>query len=176
MLLNSVRLFPLFSPSPQKSFSLLQQKILFTKILEKFVNLTQITYSNCSSTKALCKNTIYILLFIAQLSFPDGFEKTATIRAFLRHSFAYQLFTLQDLTKTLPDPPPGTLNVFTINSCLLPSLLETERTEGANNMLKFITWCIHLKLLKCLSTFAMRDIGQIGEKDRTNSLGNITLL
>ena len=64
------------------------------------------SYSNCSSTKALCKDTIYILLFTAPLSF-GCFEKAATIIAFLWYSFAYQLLLLQDLTKALVDLAVG---------------------------------------------------------------------
>lgn len=85
--------------------------------------------SNCGSTKALCKDTIYILLFIAQLSFPDGFEKATTIRAFLWHSFAYQLLLLQDLTKALADLPAGTLMFSSLVPTFFPFLLGTEQNE-----------------------------------------------
>lgn len=64
------------------------------------------SYSNCSSTEALGKDTIYIILFTAPLSF-RCFEKAATTSVFLWHSFTYQLLLLQDLTKALLDLAAG---------------------------------------------------------------------
>jgi len=90
------------------------------------------SYSNRSSTEALCKTTIYILLFIVPLSF-RCLEKAATIRTFLWHSVAYQLLILQDLTKALADLAAGLYNTSPSVPPLFP-LLEAESRSSKQHV------------------------------------------
>lgn len=89
-------------------------------------------------------------------------------KGYYNQSISLTFFCLSALASSGSDKGSGRptcrdSNVFIISSYLLP-LSTGDRTEWANNMLKFITWCIYLEVLKCLSVFAMRDIGQIWEK------------
>lgn len=83
-LLNSVRLFScsLLFPSKEGFFFVTAATHKISRCLSI---LTQMSCGNCSSTETLCKDTIYVLLFIAPL--PFGFlKKAATAKAFLCQS------------------------------------------------------------------------------------------